>query len=266
MKAELERVCVLCGENFWASVRSKYDSCPKCRRVKGATKVKPETALVQRALDTHAQLVAAGMPNDANFVRELRGLVNEAHTDYPLRRATSLEGLFGSNKPWREESYRKADAKRQLKQVLDREKTMLKSLTNMQVTQSKAEAEIIEGRTRVLEARIEYIQRVERLRKLAGDAPEAETTKKADDDGLGDDPDIRYAADRHRRRARERSGADQAVISEFFSQLRRVFDHPRWDRTERAIRIRALMDGFGKGVEDLPADVRKFMEREDLNV
>lgn len=266
MKAELERVCAVCGEKFWASVRSKYGSCPKCRRVKGATKVKPETALVQRALDTHAQLVAAGMPNDANFIRELRELVNEAHTDYPLRKATFLEGLFDSNKPWREEWYRKADAKRQFKQLLDRENTMLKSLTYMQVAQSKAEAEIIEGQTKVLDARIEYIQRLERLRKLAGDASQAETIKKEDDDGLGDDPDIRYAADRHRRKARERSGADQAVISEFFSQLRRVFDHPRWDRTERAIRIRSLMDAFGKGVEDLPADIRKFMEREDLNV
>ena len=280
MFADIQKQCDKCGAGFWwtadeqqqleqLGVSAVPSRCPDCRTTRKSKRrtrrSKKSTALVPTAPQQNIQLLSQALPDPTSFVQELRHWVNEAHTRYPLREPTLWERIKGSSTNWIEEEQRSAAAWDSVQGVISREKTMLDSLADMEVTRTAAETAIIHSRNEFLEAKLEQLRLMEQLRNMVLGQHELADPELEESDPLEEDPeedlDAWYARESVRRKVRERAMADQAVISEFLRQVRRVFNHPTLERTERAVRIRTLMDSFSRGLEDLPAEIRKFLNR-----
>lgn len=279
---DVEIECDDCGDNFWWTVVQQRHSekrgtsapsrCPKCRKRKTAKKrrrrTKKTTAIVRRPARKEE---SPALPDNADFARELRDVVNEAHTRYAVPPPTLWESWTG-NTPESREQMRQYEASESIRGLVDRERTMLKEFAKVQVARSKSAATIIRAQNEVLEVQIEQDRLQEMLRQgtqLSGyldqehetSDQEQETSEDEDSDLAQTDPDLWYATQRQRRKVRGRAMAEQAVISDFLKEARRIFNNSQLERSEQAVRLRSLMDVFAKGPEDLPAQIRKFLAR-----
>lgn len=257
---DMELACTDCGKKFWWSVSEQRDfadndlpapqRCKPCQGAKHARKpkkAKTSTSLV-RVVPQRGDLVSYAMPNESGFVEELRALVHEAHTDYPLREETFFERLFDSRNAAWEERCRKENAKQAVKQLLEREKTMLEGLQQVEVARVTVATALVRAQNELLEAHLEQHRLKEAFAPPRLPAP-TEPIAEAD-------PDIAYAADRERRKTRAKVMTEQAAISEFLDQVHRIWVNRQLELRERVVRIRAVLDACGKGLDDLPTEVR----------
>jgi hypothetical protein len=74
-----------------------------------------------------------------------------------------------------------------------------------------------------------------------------------------DEDRAQQVVDRHLLEFRTRASMHQRVISDFLKEVRSVYDSST-DDTEKALRIRAVMQTYRRGEEALPIDVRKFLD------
>ncbi len=258
MSTDIEWVCDDCGQTFWgpAEAESADDfPCPHCQAAD--TVEIPNTAL------------AVASPNEADFANELRYWVNEAHTDYPVYEPTFWEWITGrGDDALNQEQHRKWAAGQTVKQILKREKTMIRGFADAQLARMQAQSEVMRWQNYLLELHL-YQQRLleqahllhEEQSRIVSQEAVVEGVVVSEPEGETDaDPEINFVMDRQRKKAREKAMAEQAVISEFLNNVRRVFKNKKLEPGERAMRIRSFMDSFGKGPEDLPAVVRKFLD------
>lgn len=292
MGADIEQVCTTCGDRFWLTAREQEYAdevgvsvaavhCPDCRRRTGSTKKRRSrktSALVPSASAHSPDLVSQAMPDQAELMGNLRHWLEEAHTVYPVREKTFWERITLSDKPEVEESRRRRSAWDSVEGLLAEHQAMLttftkaqkqriKAQTRMVVAQAEAETAMVRARTELLNAQLEQVMVQERFRRALSREANAEAKAALptlqDLETLKEELQSAQLEERYRRRLREHADADQLAISEFLDQVRRVFNHPEYERVERASRIRSLMDSFEKGFEDLPPEVRRFLRREE---
>lgn len=275
--AEIEWTCENCVQRFWGPVDLKNAEvrlCEECMAEYTDTPLpkkkrsKKQTALVPAAVPVQTQTLDLALPNEADFAQELRHWVNEAHTSYAVPKATFLQRITGhGHDASNAEHQRQWNAEQAVKGVVEREKRMLNGLKQVHIARLEAETDIIHARSELLEAHIEHMRLLEQARALQKGpakaqqiAPPPDPEEDEEDEEVETDPEINFVMERQRKKARERAMADQAVISEFLKSVRRVFNNGKLEKNERALRIRSFMDSFGKGLEDLPANIRKFLE------
>ena len=278
MKTELEQKCSKCGDGFWNRVGSKPSRagalCPKCRTKKPAdNKNSTNTLVVRQAVRSQGQ---SDLREETDVAHELRAILDDGfHPQEHLPKGTLLQWLTDTTPKGLAED-RRIDAEMAACRLVNREKLALRKLTELQVARAESEAVIVRSQHAVLEHRVEQARLREQIRREMQQAltssldeePEEPVEEKQVEETGEDpekDPDAWYAMKAQRRKVRQRAVADQAVISEFLSQVRRVFDNRKLERSEQSLRIRSLMDTLARGPEDLPSDIRKFLANMESN-
>lgn len=177
---------------------------------------------------------------------------------------------------------RKAAASEQVRQMVRERTALMADIKEMMATAMLVAEGQFEARTRALRMRVEALrleserirleQEIRQERALGASRLTTHRLKEADTHRQlrvkllppvpPEDPStaVHTAIATERKRLQARSTGRQMLIGDFLSEVENAYGS-RGRRTEKAMRVRAVMESYGQELDDLPRPIRAFLAR-----
>ena len=304
MSRSLEWTCHVCESPFSALAEYQQVYCPTCGSLLDLTSWTVDEdddddaadgeveAYEDDPVDDEAEDIDAGA---APFVDDEIGLADVTTTDIRQMMAVAFEPLtWRKRTAWEwlsgvdvigQQLERKAAASEQVRRMVKERTALMSDIKDMMATAMLVAEAQFEARTRALRMRVEALRlESERIRleeeirqERALSAPRLMTRQLKEADAHQQlrvkllppapvDPNVEVytAITTERKRLQARSTGRQMLVSDFLSELDRAY-RARGSRTEKAMKIRAVMESYGQELDDLPRPIRDFLERVEMS-
>jgi hypothetical protein len=285
-------ICNVCRQQFWYVYAEQKDgytqnysvpACPHCEKVKSLVSTRlPDN--VERELTGHL------IQRRDLLVADLAKLLEAAFAPIKLSEQTSWDKFWRGDAQYLQ-LQEKYNAQHYANVLIKQRTELVQNLKAMILEMGKLENVELETQLKLLKARVEFqklanVERqleVERLKleeeiakmhalqqghietlqleetnrqvrllaEINPPPPAPEPTKKSR---------VKQAISDHRNEFRAKATAKQLVLSDFLKELQKVF-RANVEDSEKAARIRAVMEGYKQEVEALPRGIREFLER-----
>jgi len=283
--------CCYCQNVFSAPVEYKEANCPFCQRLSLLLAPNPISNVYDA--DNHDVEESGNYADSAGepYIGQV-GLQDISTTDIQQMMAMACEPIT-----WRRRTFwewlrdvdvvdqqlqRKAAASESARQMAHQRTALMADFRELMVGATQLAEVQFESRCRLLRMRVdalrlqsEQVRLGEEIREARALRPARLRTRLLEEDGNHqrlrvkllpppppEDPDaeVHEAITTERKRLRARSTGRQMVIADFLVELQKVY-RTRCSRTEKAMKIRAVMEAYGQEPDDLPRQIRKYLER-----
>jgi len=281
MFTDLELICKKCRRKFWltgaeqAAYRKKRRALPnRC----DACRTTNKSAEVSRALATIEQVRAGAnntlgdlLPDPTVLFQDILQLVADSAAPIQLRRRTFTEWLRGLDL-YAIQVEQKLRAGNAADQLLRQRLDLIRQLQAVaRLRYEAAQAQMAQHQS-LLRARLEQLELEEKIVQLEALKEKRIETLQLEEAGrqaqllaqFQPEPKkkslVKQAINEHRQVFRAKASAKQLVLSDFVQELQKVY-RANVEDSEKAARIRAVLEAYKQETEALPRDVREFLER-----
>jgi hypothetical protein len=284
---DIETVCTNCKRKFWRKAsdrapKGKGSRCPACRSAETVNQVSTSLATLQQARAQQDAMLARILPDPAKLFEDINRLLGEASTPVHLRKRTFWEWLRDVDiyaqqieHKLRAGNYADQLLRQRLaaiRQSIELAKSMQEAMqVAIQQHEQRLEAEIriakleaeklqVEEEAARQQALREERLQTERLREQAKQARLREEINPTPPP-LAPEPENPWTAyiRRQREEFQARSQAKQAILSDFLDEVQTVFDADL-DASEKAVRIRTILETYKQDLDLLPRRIRELVE------
>lgn len=295
MYADVEKTCVGCRQAFWwtAGEQEFFNEkelappkrCKECRAARRNAanapipQIQPEQALIpvstnavhrRRSKSAVSDLptVPALIANKKALFADLEQILMDATAPVVHRRRTFFEWVGGVD-PVAKQLAQKMELARTADEMVQQRAALFEHMRQMLVAATNAELTRIEAQIKLRQAELQMLQLEQEIEKRQALQSDSIRTLKAEQVSMQtrllpqvkpQEPSEEKALSEHRRKVRTKATAKQLLISDFLKELQRVF-RANVGEAEKAMRIRAVLQTYGQEPDDLPREIREFLER-----
>ena len=285
MVADLEKTCTKCHQKFWftAAEQTLYrglkrrapNRCSECRGTAASSELSSSLATFEQIRAGDNTAVASFVPDASSMFKDIHQLLGVACSPIQYRSRTFWEWIRGIDLESMQVQ-QKLRAGEQADRLLQQRLAFIRHFQEVARAMQQTEDAQIARRQRMLQAYLEELKLEEEIARQQALRDERLKTQQLEETRkqtrlLNEinppapprlrkqkDP-VKQAIDDHRDHLRARNTVKQRTISDFLFRLRKLYDG-KMDDTEKAARIRALMDAYRQEFDGLPTEVRKFLD------
>lgn len=284
MSTEIPATCAKCQQPFWQSAdpNQRSEWCDVCLGV--------SSALVPTAPRTTALAIPPSPETLGHFLQrhdvayhDVQQLIAEGCRPLEDRTRTLWEWL--QDRDLRAEQLQKKEAATQAAtRMVQQRTTLLREMKGAMLAAGDLENTELENQSQRMRARAGHLRlqaenleledelehgrllREAKFRTQLMQESAAQHRLRTSVRPVVDDPEAkdRRAIAAERSRLRTKATGKQEVISDFLTEVLTVFKSRR-PRTEKALRLRALLETYNQESADLPREVREFLEKAETD-